>query len=64
MRMLTLELWEKWRKLRLFLRRPELQLDGTDNCSARTIGKRKGRAKTRRGSTRRDGMGHGSALPQ
>ena len=64
MRMLTLELWEKWPKLRLFLSRPELGLDGTDNCSERTIGKSKVRYKAMRGYKSRSGMGNGIALTQ
>jgi hypothetical protein len=64
MRMLTLELWEKWRKLRLFLRRPELQLDGTDNCSERTIGRSKVRYKTMRGYKSSEGMSNGIELTQ
>jgi len=40
MRMLTLELWQKWKKIRLHLRRPELKLDG-NNASERAIGRSK-----------------------
>ncbi len=48
MRMLTLELWDKWPKIRLHLRRPELGfLDGTNNASERAIG-RSTRSDTRR----------------
>ena len=64
MRMLTLELWEKWQKLRLYLRRPELGLDGTNNCSERTIGKSKLRYKTMRGYKSLQGMGNGIRLTQ
>lgn len=39
MRMLTLELWNKWQKMRLHLRHPELGLDGTNNASERSIGR-------------------------
>jgi hypothetical protein len=54
MRMLTLELWNKWPKLLLGLRRKpeELGLDGTNNASERSIGK----------ST--DGMKNGIGLTQ
>ena len=42
MRMLTLELWQKWPKIRLHLEHPEeLGLDGTDNASERSIGRSK-----------------------
>lgn len=64
MRMLTLELWEKWGKVRLYLDRPELGLDGTDNCSERNIGKSKVRYKTMRGYKSPPGMGNGIALTQ
>lgn len=64
MRMLTLELWEKWRKLRLYSRRSDLGLDGTDNCSERTIGKSKLRYKTMRGYKSLSGMGNGIRLTQ
>ncbi|MCA1837693.1 MAG: hypothetical protein LC674_02670, partial [Actinobacteria bacterium] len=40
-RMLALELWQKWPKIRLHLRRPELGLDGTNNVSERAIGRSK-----------------------
>ncbi len=41
MRMLTLGLWNDWKKIRLHLSRPELLLDGTNNASERSIGKSK-----------------------
>ncbi|ABG04831.1 hypothetical protein Rxyl_1881 [Rubrobacter xylanophilus DSM 9941] len=41
MRMLTLKLWNEWRKVGLHLARPELGLDGTNNASERGIGKSK-----------------------
>jgi len=65
MRMLTLELWEKWEKLRLHRARPELGfLDGTNNASERSIGKSKVRYKTMRGYKSTDGMKNGIALTQ
>lgn len=65
MRMLTLELWDKWRKLRLYYRaRPELGLDGTNNASERSIGKSKVRYKTMRGHKSISGMKNGIALTQ
>lgn len=64
MRMLTLELWNKWPKLLLRLRRPELGLDGTNNASERSIGKSKVRYKTMRGYKSTDGMKNGIGLTQ
>jgi transposase-like protein len=64
MRMLTLELWNKWPKIRLHLRRPELKLDGTNNASERSIGRSKVRYKTMRGYKSIDGMSNGIALTQ
>jgi transposase-like protein len=64
MRMLTLELWNKWPKIRLYLRRPELDLDGTNNASERSIGKSKVRYKTMRGYKSIEGMKNGIALTQ
>lgn len=64
MRMLTLELWEKWRKLRLYRARPELGLDGTNNASERSIGRSKVRYKTMRGHKSTEGMSNGIALTQ
>ena len=59
MRMLTLELWNKWPKIRLHLRRPELGLDGTNNVSERSIGRSKVRYKTMRGNKSMDGTKNG-----
>lgn len=64
MRMLTLELWNKWPKLLLHLRRPELGMDGTNNASERSIGKSKVRYKTMRGYKSTDGMKNGIGLTQ
>jgi hypothetical protein len=65
MRMLSLELWNKWPKIRLHLRRPELGLDGTNNASERSIGKKsKVRYKTMRGYKSVEGMSNGIALTQ
>lgn len=64
MRMLTLELWQKWPKVRLHLRRPELKLDGTNNASERSIGKSKVRYKSMRGYESEEGMSNGIALTQ
>jgi transposase-like protein len=64
MRMLTLELWNKWRKIRLHLARPELGLDGTNNSTERGIGKSKVRYKTMRGYKSVEGMRNGIALTQ
>jgi hypothetical protein len=47
MRMLTLQLWNDWDKIRLHLARPELKLDGTNNASERSIAKSKVRYKSR-----------------
>jgi hypothetical protein len=56
MRMLTLELWSKWPKIRLHLSRPELGLDGTNNASERGISKSKVRYKSMRGYKSMGGM--------
>lgn len=64
MRMLTLELWNHWSKLRVYLRRPELRLDGTNNGTERAIGKSKVRYKTMRGYKSLDGLANGIALTQ
>jgi transposase-like protein len=64
MRMLTLELWQKWKKIRLHLRRPELKLDGTNNASERAIGRSKVRYKSMRGYKSDEGMSNGIALTQ
>jgi hypothetical protein len=39
MRMLTLELWQKWHKIRLHLRCIEPGQDGTNNATERSIGR-------------------------
>ncbi len=64
MRILTLELWEHWSKLRLHLERPELRLDGTNNGTERAIGKSKIRYKTMRGYKSLNGLCNGIALTQ
>ncbi len=64
MRMLTLELWNKWPKLLLHLSRPELDMDGTNNASERAIGRSKVRYKTMRGNKSEDGMENGIGLTQ
>ncbi len=64
MRMLTLELWNGWNKIRLHLSRPELKLDGTNNASERGIGRSKVRYKTMRGYKSQEGMKNGIALTQ
>jgi hypothetical protein len=64
MRMLTLELWQKWPKLVLHLRRPELTLDGTNNASERAIGRSKVRYKSMRGYKSVEGMSNGVVLRQ
>jgi transposase-like protein len=64
MRMLTLELWRKWPKILLHLRRSELALDGTNNASERSIGRSKVRYKTMRGYKSEEGMSNGVALTQ
>lgn len=64
MRMLTLELWNKWPKLLLHLRRPELGMDGTNNASERSIGKSKVRYKTMRDYKSAGGMKNGIGLTQ
>jgi transposase-like protein len=64
MRMLTLEMWNKWPKLLLHLRKPELGMDGTNNATERAIGKSKVRYKTMRGYKSISGMTNGIALTQ
>jgi len=64
MRMLTLGLWQKWPKIRLHLRCPELGLDGTNNASERAIGRSKVRYKTMRGYKSPEGMSNGVVLTQ
>jgi hypothetical protein len=64
MRLLTLELWQHWGKLRLYRRRPALRLDGTNNATERAIGKSKVRYRTMRGYKSRAGLLHGIALTQ
>jgi transposase-like protein len=64
MRMLTLELWNDWDKIRLHLSRPELGLDGTNNATERGIGRSKGRYKTMRGYKSIPGMKNRIALTQ
>ena len=64
MRMLTLELWNKWPKILLYLRHPELGLDGTNNASERAIGRSKVRYKTMRGYKSMEGMSNGVVLTQ
>lgn len=63
-RMLTLEIWNKWKKLRLHLARPRLGLDGTNNASERGIGRSKVRYKTMRGYKSIEGMTNGITLTQ
>ena len=64
MRMLTLELWDNWHKMRLHLAHPELGLDGTNNASERSIGRSKVRYKSMRGYKSICGMKSGIALTQ
>lgn len=64
MRMLTLELWNKWGKLLSHLRKPALGMDGTNNATERAIGKSKVRYKTMRGHKSEEGMKNGIALTQ
>lgn len=64
MRMLTLEIWNKWEKIRLHLSHPKLKLDGTNNASERSIARSKVRYKTMRGYKSMDGMKSGIALTQ
>jgi len=64
MRMLTLEIWNKWKKLRLHLARPRLGLDGTNNASERGIGRSKVRYKSMRGHKSIPGMKNAIALTQ
>jgi transposase-like protein len=63
-RLLTLELWDSWGKLRLFQLRPELGMDGTNNASERAIGKSKVRYRTMRGYKSLEGLQNGIALTQ
>jgi hypothetical protein len=64
MRMLTLGVWQKWPKILLYVRRPELGLDGTNNVSERSIGRSKVRYKTMRGYKSVEGMSNGVLLTQ
>lgn len=64
MRLLTLELWQHWSRFRLYLRRPELRLDGTNNGTERAIGKSKVRYKTMRGYKSLARLCNGIALTQ
>ncbi len=64
MRMLTLQLWNDWNKIRLHLSRPELGLDGTNNSTERGISKSKVRYKSMRGYKSAEGMINGIALTQ
>jgi hypothetical protein len=64
MRMLTLEIWNKWKKLRVHLARPRLGLDGTNNASERGIGRSKVRYKSMRGHKSIPGMKNAIALTQ
>lgn len=64
MRMLTLQLWNDWNKIRLHLARPELGLDGTNNASERGIAKSKVRYKSMRGYKSIGGMANGIVLTQ
>ncbi len=64
MRMLTLEMWNKWQKLLLYLKKPELEMDGTNNATERGIGNSKVRYKTMGGHKSISGMKNGIALTQ
>jgi hypothetical protein len=64
MRMLTLQLWSDWSKIRLHLAHPELGLDGTNNASERAIGKSQVRYKSMRGHKSIKGMKNAIALTQ
>ncbi len=64
MRMLTLGLWNDWKKIRLHLARPEFRLDGTNNASERSIAKSKVRYKSMRGYKSTEGMINSIALTQ
>lgn len=64
MRLLLVELWDQWAKLRLYRTRPELGLDGTNNGTERAIGKSKLRYRTMRGYKSLDGLQNGIALTQ
>jgi transposase-like protein len=64
MRMLTLEIWNKWEKLSVHIKKPKLGLDGTNNASERSIGKSKVRYKSMRGYKSICGMTNGIALTQ
>ncbi len=63
-KMLTVGLWEKWQKPRLYLSRPELGLYGTDNCTERAVGRSKARYKTMRGHKSVEVLGNAIALTQ
>lgn len=64
MRMLTLEIWNKWPKIRLHQARPEFKLDGTNNASERGIAKSKVRYKSMRSYKSMGGMKNAIALTQ
>lgn len=64
MRIFTLELWQRWNKIRLHLARPELGIDGTNNASERSISKSKVRYKSMRGYKSMGGMKNSIALTQ
>jgi transposase-like protein len=64
MRLLTLDLWDHWDQFRLARRRPDLNLDGTNNVTERAISKTKVRYKTMRGYKSRSGVDTGIALTQ
>jgi hypothetical protein len=64
MRILTLEPSEKWHKMRLYLRRPGLKLDGTNNATEGAIGKSQVRYKTMRGYKSTGRMSGGLTLTQ
>lgn len=59
-----MELWQKWPKVGLYWRRPQLGLDGTDNASEQAIGRSKVRYETMRGYKSDEGMSNGIALTQ
>ena len=60
--MLTLEVRQRWNKIRLHLTRPELKLDGTNDASERSIGKSKVRHRSMRDYKSMEGMKNGVAL--
>jgi hypothetical protein len=64
MRMLSLELWQKWEMIRPHFRHSELGLDGTNNALGRTIGMSKLRYKTMRGYNSEEAMRNGMGLTQ